>query len=235
MTANETPDTINVELPIEARDGGYVSVGSLVLPRGYWREVATDLALASVIVRAVAPAVVAWMERDEWKPLDVPEVGRTIKATLRDGRVETFEVGVTETGHYSEWAGVWKIGSSGEVHYIQRVRDVVDAGPGDIIAWEYVDEADPINVPADGSMISATFGDGSVRVIAVRWAASIGKIAGVIQSSITQYRVGEWADDHADPQRDITSWKYVDEPDADLAAIADKIAAAVNELREAIG
>ena len=144
-------DTITVELPIEARSGGYVSVAGFVsASRDRWREIATDLAGASVGVTALAPAVVAWIERGEFKPLDLPEVGRRIKATLRDGYVETFKVSAIEGA--SAWARVWNADANGGFRFIQRVRDVDDPSPDDIISWEYVDE------PAI-SAESPTFGD----------------------------------------------------------------------------
>lgn len=168
MTANETPDTITVELPIEASGDDYVGVEHAALAtRERWREIAADPVGAdtSALTARVAPAVVAWIERDE---------------------------------------------------------------------------ADPIKIPADGSKIRATLGDGSVHVIAVKGASRVGKLAGVIQSSITQYRVGEWTDGHEDPQRDIIAWEYVDEPvevtlsPAVAKSIADQLQASVDTLKATV-
>ena len=133
-------DTINVDLPIEAVADGRVSVLDIILSREYWSKVAAtpDSALTDW-TRVLAPAVVAWIERDEWKPLDLPEKGRTIKATLRDGSEETFEVkGVDDYG--AGWVEVWKVDARREVRYIPLTIDAASRPPTDIIAWEYVDE-----------------------------------------------------------------------------------------------
>lgn len=131
-------DTITVELPIGVTQSGSVRVAGYWLTRDNWRSVVEGLSSVSSLVAAIAPAVVAWIERDEWKPLDLPAVGRTIKATLRDGRVETFKVGKVVDG--STWAYVSKADSYDAARFIQRRFDVDDLHPTDIIAWEYVDE-----------------------------------------------------------------------------------------------
>lgn len=239
MTANETPDTITVELPIEAHHDCYVSVTGVVsVSRETWREIAANPnATRNNIVRTVAPAVVAWIERDEWKPLDLPEVGRTIEATLRDGRVETFKVGKVKDD--SAWAYVWKADSGHRARFIQRTIDATDHGPRDIIAWDYVDEWKPLDVPDVGRTIKATLRDGRVEKfqVCVTETGRHSKWAGVRKagSSGEVHHIQLTPDADSPIGSDIIAWDYVDEPAVNLAAIADKIAAAVNELREALG
>lgn len=131
-------DTITVELPIKAEDGGYVRVFGIRWAREYWREFAADPSIAlSEQTRVLAPAVVAWIERDEWKPLGVPEVGRTIKATKRNGKTEAFQ-----TSEVKALRRVVHVYDSEGDHFaipltVERAEWERDY---DIIAWEYVDE-----------------------------------------------------------------------------------------------
>ena len=154
-------DTITVELPIEAGENYVGLPGIVTLSRDNWRDAVESPHRWSPDVRNLAPAVVAWIERDEWKPLDLPDEGRTIKATLRDGRVETFKVRKVVSG--SAWTRVWKDDSDDVARYIQRVRDVYPPDPTDIVAWEYVDEpkfknGDWVRVGADPDVVHAAWG-----------------------------------------------------------------------------
>lgn len=71
-------------------------------------------------------------------PLDVPEVGRKIKATLRSGRVETGRV--RKTGGEPACHYVMFEETDREGMYIVDENQVVSRMYRDILAWEYVKE-----------------------------------------------------------------------------------------------
>lgn len=138
--STEQKDTITVELPIEAR-GTDVDVAGSERTRANWRAIAANPDVTAFpLARALAPAVVAWIERDEFKPLGIPEVGRTIKATKRNGKTETFQT--SEVMALQRAVHVYD--SEGD-HFgsipltVERAAWELDY---DITAWDYV-ESDP--------------------------------------------------------------------------------------------
>lgn len=203
-------DTINVELPIKAR-GDWVYVSSdWAASRERWREIAAgEWGYAVSATRTIAPAVVEWIERDEWEPLPIPDVGRKIQATLRDGRVVTLDV--HRIDRCFSYVGVETCGA---LHFIESEPDGAAANhPRTITAWEYVDEFKPLDVPVVGRRIKATLRDGTVKTFEVERVHDIGSrwVQVIAKDPYFYYFIELKSDPHKRHPDDIVDWEYVDD------------------------
>ena len=147
-------NTITVELPIEVDGTDVVRVPHIgSMRRNRWREIAANPGQFGYGGHdIVAPSVVEWIERDEWEPLDVPEVGRTIKATLRDGRVETFTVKSVSGSEF--WAIVRS--ATEERYYLEVKPDERERDEFDITAWHYVDDKPALTLAEIADQLQTT-------------------------------------------------------------------------------
>lgn len=149
---------------------------------------------------------------DKFNLLPIPQVGRTIKVTLRDSG--EFEAHVTEVSKRETYIAI-NLDDALSAHYAIVTSPDVAEDPCDIVAWEYVDEAGPeaLPTPEVGRNIKATLWEGrevTGEVTGVSDRESFVAVA-LDHALLANYFIHTPRRGAQDPG-DVLTWEYTDEP-----------------------